>query len=311
MSRAIGALATLLLAFAAAHPAASQEHVGAQHGPGAGGARESAPAASARIGFDAVRPQRLDILTGESVTWLNESSRVHTVTADDDSYDSGRLTSSQTFAHRFTTPGESPYHCTLHPLITGVVGVHDLLLDPPGQAAAPNRAFSLTGRAALPAGTPVSIEADGGAGFEEIATSSVGEDGRFAARFVARASVALRAVAGDVTSRPVALVVLDRQISISVRRAAHGHLTLRANVTPASRGGRVVLQLFLPERFGWWPVRKARLDGRSGATFALHSHRRLRARVRYTLADGATALATSRIVHVGPAARRSPPRRHG
>lgn len=311
MRRAIGALATLLLAFAAAHPAASQEHVGAQHGPGAGGARESAPAASARIGFDAVRPQRLDILTGESVTWLNESSRVHTVTADDDSFDSGRLTSSQTYAHRFTAPGESPYHCTLHPLITGVVGVHDLLLEPPEQAAAPDRPFAIVGRAALPTGAPVSIEADDGSGFEEIATSTVNDDGRFAVRFVPRASVSLRAVADGRTSPAVGLLVLDRQISLRVTPARHGHVRLRANVTPAARGGRVVLQLFLPERFGWWPTRKANLDGRSGATFSLHLHRRLRARVSYTLADGATTLATSRVVRIGRAAPRARARHHG
>jgi plastocyanin len=297
------AIALALLASAVLAPAAaSQQHAGG-HDAGGAAARPAA-AHSASIGFDSVRPARLDIVTGESVTWTNESSRVHTVTADDDRFDSGRISSSQTFTHRFTTAGEAAYHCTLHPLIAGVVAVGDLLLDAPGQAAAPGRPFPLTGRTALAAGTAVAIEADSGAGFVRAGTAAVGGDGRFAVRITPSATATYRAVAGTVTSAPVRLLVLDRRIGLTVRRAAHGRVRLQATVTPAARGGRVVLQLYLPERFGWWPVRQARLGAASRVTFALHPARRLRARVRYTLADGATALATSRIVRVGaPAAR--------
>jgi hypothetical protein len=56
----------------------------------------------------------------------------------------------------------------------------------------------------------------------------------------------------------------------------------------------VVLQLRLPERFGWWPVARRRLDARSRATWVLHPRRSVPARVVLTLADGATVLATSR-----------------
>lgn len=295
----------LVLALALAGPAASQEHdSGGEHGGGGSGAVHGDAANTASIGFAAVRPARLDIVTGESVTWTNESSRVHTVTADDDSFDSGRLSSSQTFMHRFTAAGEAPYHCRLHPLIAGVVGVHDLLLDTPGQAAAPGRPYPLTGRSALATGTAVTIEADGGAGFAPAGTATVGADGRFAASITPSATATYRAVAGTATSRPVQLLVLDTAIALTVRRAARGRARLQARVTPAARGGRVVLQLFLPERFGWWPVQQARLGASSRVTFTLHPTRRLRARVRYTLADGATALATSRIVRVGPAAGR-------
>ena len=55
-----------------------------------------------------------------------------------------------------------------------------------------------------------------------------------------------------------------------------------------------MLQLYLPQRFGWWPVQTAKLGKRSAASFTLHPRGRLRARVRYTLPDGATTLATSR-----------------
>ncbi len=297
--RRLAAGVALLLAAAIAAPAASQEHGMGEHGSG-GGAGAMAPAVtnSAQIGFAAVRPPRLDIVAGETVTWTNESARVHTVTADDDSFDSGRLPASQTFTHRFATAGEAPYHCTLHPLIQGLVDVHELLLDTPGQAGAPRRPYPLSGRAALPAATDVSIEADAGAGFAPVASAKVGDDGRFAARVIATATASYRAVAGGVASPPVRLLVLDRRVALTVHRA-RGHVELRAQVTPASRGGLLVLQLFLPERFGWWPVQHARLGRDSSARFTVHAMRRLRARVRYTLPDGATALATSRTVHVG------------
>ena len=256
------------------------------------------------IGFASLQPARLDVVTGETVQWTNDSARVHTVTADDASFDSGRFGSSQTFSRRFETAGEVPYHCRLHPAIRGVTAVHDLLLDAPPAAASPTSAFPLTGRAsaALAAGTAVSIEADTGAGFATVAATTVGPDGAFVARLTAPAAGSYRAVAGGVTSPPVNLLVLDRAISLSAKRA-RGRTILTTTVTPAARGGRVVLQLYLPERFGWWPVQAATLNVRSAATFVVRTKRRLRARVRFTLRDGATALATSRTVGVGAAPR--------
>jgi plastocyanin len=296
----------LLLALGVAAPAASQHADGADP---AGGEAAAADVHAVTIGFDSVRPARLDILTGDSVRWTNTSARTHTVTADDERFDSGRLSSSATYTQGFASPGETPYHCRLHPLIRGVVAVHDVLLDTPGQAAAPGRPFSLSGRTALPAGTPVSIEADSGAGFAPVASAEVGTDGRFGVRLVPTTTATYRAVAAAVTSRPVNLLVLDRQVDLTVRRTTARRYTLHVRVTPASRGGRLVLQLYLPERFGWWPVRQAKLGKDSSATFTLHPRRRFRARVHYTLPDGATTLAASRTVRIGP--RRAMPRRAG
>jgi plastocyanin len=269
----------------------------AQHGAGHGGDAT----ASVHIGFAAVSPLRTDVVAGETVTWTNDSARVHTVTADDRSFDSGRITSSETFSHRFPAAGEAAYHCTLHPFIQGAVGVHDLLLEQPPAAASPKRPFVLAGRAssALEPGTAVSLQADMGAGFAAVAATAVRPGGTFAASFVPTATATYRAVAGTLTSPPVELLVLDRRIALTARRAKR-RVVLRAWVTPASHGGRVVLQLFLPERFGWWPVRRGRLDRASSARFSVRTHRRLRARVVLTLPDGATRLAVSRTVRVGP-----------
>jgi plastocyanin len=268
----------------------------AQHAAGHAGASET----PVSIGFDRVTPARVDVVTGDTVMWTNDSVRVHTTTADDESYDSGRLSTGDTFRHTFTTPGEVPYHCSLHPVIQGIVAVHDLLLEAPPTAASAGRPFVLSGRAssAIAPQTPVSLEADSGAGFVAVAATVIDADGTFSASFTPTATATYRAVAGAVTSTPVDLLVLDRRIALSAQRA-RGGMVLRTTVAPTSPGGHVVLQLFLPERFGWWPVQKARLDGTSSARFAVRTRRRLQARVVLTLPDDATRLAISRTVHVG------------
>jgi plastocyanin len=284
-------VAALALALAGGVPARAQ-HAAAGH----------ATEVPVSIGFDRVTPVNVDVVTGDAVMWTNDSVRVHTITADDETFDSGRLGSASTFAHTFAAAGEVAYHCSLHPFIQGTVAVHDLLLAAPSTAASPGRPFALSGRAssALPASTPVSLEADSGAGFAPVAAAVLGADGTFSASFVPRATATYRAVAGALTSPPVQLLVLDRKITLTAGRAGRTGRVLRTTVAPASRGGHVVLQLFIPERFGWWPVRQERLDGASSARFTVHTRRRLRARVVLTLPDGATRLAVSRTVHVGP-----------
>jgi plastocyanin len=275
---------------AAAGPAASQ------HSPEAG-ARAGSPAVS--IGFAAVSPARIDVVMGDTVTWTNDSVRTHTVTADDRRFDSGRLPQAARCAHTFGELGDIAYHCTLHPFIRGVVGVHTLLLAAPAQAAAPNRPFPLTGRAALPAGTTVALQADRGAGFADVATTTVGADGSFVARVVPVATATYRAVAGAAVSPPVGLPVLDRRISVRAERG-RDRLLIRTQVTPASPRAHVVLQLFLRDRFGWWPVQRGRLDRGSRTTFALRLRQRVAVRVLLTLPDGATPLAVSRTTRLGP-----------
>jgi hypothetical protein len=63
-------------------------------------------------------------------------------------------------------------------------------------------------------------------------------------------------------------------------------------VDPPAPGGTVVLQQRRKERFGWWPLRHARLGAHSAAAFRT-PRRRAPVRVVLTQADGATVLATS------------------
>ena len=286
----------MLAVVAAAALAATATPARSQHSPDGG----EGAAVPVSIGFDAVKPQHLDVLLGDTVTWTNDSVRTHTVTADDGAFDSGRVVPTATYTRTFTALGDTPYHCVLHPFIRGDVQVDRLLLSAPAQPAASNRAFPMRGRAALPAGTAVTVEADRGAGFAPAATTTVQPDGTFVAAVVPGTTATYRAVAGPDASPPVSLLVLDRRIAIRARRARRG-LVISANVTPASAGAPVVLQLFLHEHFGWWPVQRTKLDSSSAARFALRTRQRVAVRVLLTLPDGATPLAISRTVRVGPA----------
>jgi hypothetical protein len=57
------------------------------------------------------------------VTWTNAGSRQHTVTADDGSFDSGRLDPGEQFSQTFDQPGTFTYFCGFHPEMQGSVVV--------------------------------------------------------------------------------------------------------------------------------------------------------------------------------------------
>ncbi len=266
------------------------------------GAGAMAPADGAgptvSIAFAAFAPPTVSVLAGETVAWHNDSVRAHTVTADDDAFDSGRLPAGAGFQHRFDAVGANPYHCTVHPFMQGEVDVYRLLLDAPREPSAPGRPYALTGRSALPPGSDVRIQADAGDGFRDVATTTVGGDGAIHATVTPAASTSYRAAAGDDASPAVSLLVLDRRVSATASTRAR-RATVRATVTPASPGATVVLQLRLRDRFGWWPVARARVGRDGRATLRTPIARRVPARVVLTLADGATVLARTPAFAVG------------
>jgi plastocyanin len=277
------------LAGAAACAAAPVSFAQHEHGTGVA----AGPMVTA--GFDSFSPQRITALAGETVMWMNDSSRAHTVTANDGSFDSGHIPVTGSYEAHFATAGTFRYHCTLHPFMTGDVDVYDVLLNAPSAPAGPRLAYTIRGRSALPSGTPVTIEADTGSGFAPAATATVADDGTFTASVVPTATWTLRAVAGTVASPPVQLIVVDHTVKATVKRLKGHRVQVDATVTPAAPGSKVILQLHLRERFGWWTEQTRRLDRNSHARFVIHQRGRVPARVALTLPDGATVLATSAI----------------
>jgi plastocyanin len=291
MRRAAPALAALALALGAATASAQMGH--GDHG------MDDAPAARVSMSTSAYSPAEIDVLVGDTVRWSNDSVRAHTVSADDGTWSSAHIAIDDAYSHRFDDAGSVPYYCKLHVFMRGVVNVRRILLAAPREPGAPGRAYALHGRAALPAGTPVTIEADAGAGFQPAAQTTVDADGTFATDVVPRTTATYRAVSGSETSASAQLLVLDRTLAASARTRGR-KVTVTTTVAPASPGATVVLQLRLKERFGWWPVASAKVDHHSRATFSLRLAHRYTARVALTLADGATQLALSRTLRVGP-----------
>jgi plastocyanin len=68
-------------------------------------------------------PGEIEIKVGTTITWTNEDSAPHTVTANDRSFNSGRLEQGQTFSFTFDTAGEFEYFCEYHPGMAAVVVV--------------------------------------------------------------------------------------------------------------------------------------------------------------------------------------------
>ena len=215
MRRALLSIATVLLVPTA--PAFAQHDHAAKHdGP-------AVPIYNASFAVP-----HLNVLAGDTVTWHNASLRAHDVLAEDRSFSSSRLLMDAMFEHRFETPGTYAYLCRLHPTMRGDIAVYRLLLDAAKEPAAPGKPYALKGRAALPEGATVTIQAEG----VEQTTATVDATGAFTATVTPSDHREYTAVAGTESAPPVQVLVLDRKVTATQRGR-----TVTAKVTPASAGG--------------------------------------------------------------------------
>jgi plastocyanin len=68
-------------------------------------------------------PPELIVRVGEAVVWTNRDDVVHTVTADDRSFDSPVLSSGEVFRLTPDRAGDFPYACTIYPFMRGMLRV--------------------------------------------------------------------------------------------------------------------------------------------------------------------------------------------
>ena len=83
----------------------------------------SAETVQASIDNFAFAPKQLTVKAGATVVWTNKDDTPHTVTSDDNVFSSPAMGTNQNFHYTFDKPGKFPFHCKLHPTMTGVVVV--------------------------------------------------------------------------------------------------------------------------------------------------------------------------------------------
>jgi plastocyanin len=70
-------------------------------------------------------PAEKTITKGTTVRWKNEDPYAHTVTSDDNIFNSGNLNQGQMFEYTFNTAGTYHYHCIYHaPAMKGTITVN-------------------------------------------------------------------------------------------------------------------------------------------------------------------------------------------
>jgi plastocyanin len=68
----------------------------------------------ARVVDSAFRDKEISVPVGTTITWIYDASLPHTVTSDDDLFNSGTLSEGETFSFTFAEPGSYPYYCRFH-----------------------------------------------------------------------------------------------------------------------------------------------------------------------------------------------------
>jgi plastocyanin len=83
----------------------------------------AAPPATVHIRDDKFVPPTITVAAGQNVTFINDDDDAHTVTADNNTWDSEGLNQGQKWTHAFERTGKIAYHCTVHPFMKGTIVV--------------------------------------------------------------------------------------------------------------------------------------------------------------------------------------------
>lgn len=106
-------------------------------------------AVAVSVGDNFYDPATVSIQAGNTVVWTNEGTLLHTVTADDGSFNSSfDLMPGSEYTHLFTQPGTYAYSCLIHG--APQVGTIIVLGDTPAPTAAPTPPPATPTRAPTP-----------------------------------------------------------------------------------------------------------------------------------------------------------------
>jgi plastocyanin len=108
-----------------AAPAASEPAASAPAAGGGGGCTTSSEAAAVTVNIAnfAFDPPEVTAKVGETIGWTNGDSTAHTATTDDAACDTGNIAQNATAGLVFDAAGTYPYHCKIHPNMTGTITI--------------------------------------------------------------------------------------------------------------------------------------------------------------------------------------------
>lgn len=217
-------------------------------------------------------PAALDVIVGSTVTWRNGDRSTHTVTEDEDVFDSGHVRPGQAFSETFEKTGTFRYHCTIHRFMRGTVRVFAVVLQGPDEPLRVGSRAVLRGVA--PAGTTdVVLRRVVPGPSEVVAHVTPQADGSFSFTVLAPEPRRYRVRAGTAVSPTVGVHVAP---AVVVGLTARG-IVVRA--VPSRAGARVVLQEYDRELFSFVTVARGRLDSSSKTVVPYEAERRARVRI--------------------------------
>jgi plastocyanin len=118
--RLVGAVFALGLLFTACSDDSGDDDASSDTAAADGSSAGGTEVTIADFAFD---PGDLTVSVGDTVTWTNDDDTDHTVTADDDSFDSDDVAGGETFEQTFDEAGDFSYHCSIHSQMTGTITV--------------------------------------------------------------------------------------------------------------------------------------------------------------------------------------------
>lgn len=98
---------------------------GVPSAPGSTACATSTDAATVDVTIEgfAFDPGRIEAKVGDVIGFTNRDSAPHTVTLDADPCTTGSITRDAPAALTFSVPGSYPFHCRIHPDMTGTVEI--------------------------------------------------------------------------------------------------------------------------------------------------------------------------------------------
>jgi len=71
----------------------------------------------------AFAPSSITVKTGTAVTWKNADNVAHAISDDGGGFNGSAIAAGASFTHTYTGAGTFPFHCSIHPSMTGTVTV--------------------------------------------------------------------------------------------------------------------------------------------------------------------------------------------